>query len=255
MIYKSVAVILNGCIRDLSGKDNEQVTDFSGYIRCIEHINELLKDFQHVDIFFHTWNPFQETNVSVLHFDYDKEKLVSELHQVKNVRKIIFENQYTAEELDSLNATYTQFVQKNMQYKQNRTSTYSCFRAFKTLCNDVLQSERKYDYILRSRNDLLVDFENFQEILNYADKNYLCMPPNCWCFAESDYTNDHWLFGLTTNVFAALSYSTFDDFKEVVKNSWNQEHVTNKHMKRALCSFYTAPVKSYVILHLNRKLI
>jgi hypothetical protein len=171
------------------------------------------------------------------------------------MRKVIFEDQYTAEELDSLNAPYTQFLRHNMQYKQNRTSIYSCFRAFKILCNEVLQSEAQYDYILRSRNDLLVEFENFQDIIKHADNNYLCMPPNCWCFAQSDYTNDHWLFGLTNNVIAGLSYSSFDEFKDIVKNSWNQEQITNKHMKRAGLPFYTAPIKSYLLQHMNRKLI
>ena len=252
---KSVAVIVNGCIRDLM---NAPITleDFSEYKRIISSINALLQDFKTVHIYYHTWNPCPATNVSVHEYAYNKEKFIEEFQSLPNIHTLLFENQYTAESLDALQAPYTQqAIANNYQYKQTRTAIYNCFLAFHQLCTAVKSSGIAYDYILRMRNDLLIDFANFSEIVENADNDMLCMPPNTWCFLNPNYTNDHWLFGKAGHILTAFSDRSFDELKTIVASSWNQEEATNTHYRKTNCKLFTAPVTSYVIIHYNRKFV
>ena len=185
MIEKSVAVIINGCIRPHACNNTPDLKicleDFTEYKQAIIQINTLLKDFKTVHIYYHTWNPFPETNIHRHEYSYKKDKFIEEINQIPNVYNMIFEEQYTTEELDTLGAYHTQsVVRSNYNCKVARTSIYNCFKAFNSLCNSVKKSGNHYDYILRTRNDLLVEFADFKTVVSKADENYLCLPPNCW---------------------------------------------------------------------------
>ena len=61
MINKSIAVIINGCLRDVSNLNI--LEDFTLYKKVIEETKNNLKDFETVHIYYHTWDTFQETDV------------------------------------------------------------------------------------------------------------------------------------------------------------------------------------------------
>ena len=254
MKESSVAIIMNGCMRHLYPETQEKLTDFTGYKKVIENINKLLIDFKTVHIYFHTWNPFINTDISIHNYSYDKDLLIKELSTLPNVYSIIIEDQVTEINLDNINANYTEFLRNNMQYKSNRTSIYNCFKSYNTLCDYVKKSGNNYDYILRTRNDLILEFNDFNNILVKAMENHICVPPNLWCPVNPEFINDHWVFARSEYVIKGLCYSSFEEFNRLVYQSWNQEHLTYKHLIKANCPIYIADVLSYNILHLNRKL-
>jgi hypothetical protein len=254
MRENSVAVIVNGCMREITDK-TEKLINFTDYKRVLENVNRLLSDFKTVHIYFHTWNPFVNTDISLNIYSYDKDLLIKELSTIPNIHKLIFEDQFTSDELDSKNAKYTQFLVKHMQCKSNRTSMYNCFKAYNTLCHEVKMSGINYDYILRTRNDLIFEFNDFNTLVSKAEEDYLCIPPNTWCPLDPQFINDHWVFAKTDYLMKGLCYSSLEEFNEVVAQSWNQEQLTYKHLLKANRPIFTAGVSSYHILHHNRKFV
>jgi hypothetical protein len=55
------------------------------------------------------------------------------------------------------------------------------------------------------------------------------------------------LFGKTELVLSAISYSSLDEFKQIVSTSWNQEEVTMDLIRRTNTPMYVFPVESYEI--------
>ena len=260
---KSVAVIINGCVRPLRISEiNRYLEDFTEYKRVIEHINILLKDFQTVHIYYHTWDPMPATNIPNAEYAYNKDKLIRELSDLSNIKQLIFEEPYTSSYLDSINAKYVKsIIQQNFIHKASRTSIYSVFKAYSTLSNTVIASGIHYDYILRMRNDVLIDFSDFQTVLTKADEHYLCLPPNCWSvpkdkwYSETNRINDHWLFGLSNYVIPAICYSSLDEFTEIVGASHDAEELTGTYIHRVGRPLYIIPVSSYLLLNEYRKFI
>jgi len=267
MIDKSIAVIVNGCIRphDCNKRPDVNVCldDFTEYKQVILQINTLLSDFKTVHIYYHTWNPFPETNIRRHEYSYKQDTFIEEVKRIPNVYSMLFEEQYTTEQLDSLGARHTQsVVNSNYDCKVARTSIYNCFKAFNSLCNAIKTSGNHYDYIVRTRNDLLIEFTDFKTVISKADENYLCVPPNCWCVPRHEWysphirsINDHWVFGKTDALMSGICFSTFEEFTQVVGNSYNAEEITKTYFRKSNCPLYITPVKSYMILHEHRKLI
>jgi hypothetical protein len=255
MFNKSVAVILNGCIRNLDNVDCSDILEnFSGYQKVIDEIKYLLKDFQVVHIYYHTWNSFDTTNIKLGTFAYNKEKFYSDINLI--VYKLILEDQYTQDQLDEMQVPITkQFQNISNPPKANRTSIYNCFKAYKSLCDNVKNSGIHYDYILRSRNDLVVEFMNFKDIIQKSDENYICIPVrNIDKENEPIFTNDHFAFGKAEIMLTAFSYSSFDEFKLIVNTAWNQEEINFTYLSKC-APIFRATVSSYNILHGNRKLL
>lgn len=241
----SVAVLLNGCIRE----------SFDIYGKVIENINTYLKDFETIDIYFHTWSPFDTTNIDRLEFSFNQTDLVEYLSKQKNIHKIIVEKQTTKEDLDKLDFPFNQFLVKVGYIYPTRTSIFACFSAFKTLANAVVASAKNYDYVLRTRNDLLIEIPNFSNIIASANLNKLCIPKVAFCdLNDPRFINDHWIFGKTINTLKAIDYKDMDFFKQTVQSSWNQEEITKKIYKTAECEFYFFDVSSYFLYAGKRKL-
>jgi hypothetical protein len=232
MINKSIAVIINGCLRDES---NNILEDFTLYKKVIEEIKSDLKDFETVHIYYHTWNTFQKTDVLSKKYAYNKEKFINEFESI--TYKLIIEDQYTQDELRG----YT-LSKSDLSYKYDCRYMFNCFKSYKTLCYNIKKSNNTYDYILRTRNDLIVKFEDFKEIINKSDNDYICIPPIFWCPPE--YINDHWVFGKSELIHMMFNQYSLDDLKMIVKNSWNWEEVFKKHIHNPI---YIAPVSYYKV--------
>jgi hypothetical protein len=202
------------------------------------------------------------TNIPNAEYAYNKDKLIRELSDLSNIKQLIFEEPYTSSYLDSIDAKYSQSIIKHhYKYKSARTSIYSMFKSYKTLCNTVIASGIHYDYILRMRNDVLIDFSDFQKVLVKADEHYLCLPPNCWSvpkhnwYSETHHVNDHWLFGLSNYVISAICYSSLDEFTEIVGASYNGEELTGTYIHKVGRPLYIIPISSYLLLNEYRKFI
>ena len=235
MINKSIAVIINGCLRDVSNLNI--LEDFTLYKKVIEETKNNLKDFETVHIYYHTWDTFQETDVLLKKYAYNKEKFINEFSSI--TYKLIIEDQYTQDELK-----YCTLSKSDVSYKYDCRYMFNCFKSFNTLCYNINKSNNKYDYILRTRNDLIVKFEDFKEIINKSDEDYVCIPPIFWCPHYKEYINDHWVFGKSKLILMIFNQYSLDDLKMIVKDSWNWEEVFKKHIHNPI---YIAPVSYYKV--------
>jgi hypothetical protein len=242
---KSVVVIVNGCIRD----------SVENYATVIYNINSYLNMFD-VSIYIHTWEPFPITNKSIHQYNYNKEEYIKIMKSLPNVKDIIFEQQQIDEELNILRIPYNKLTLSGGEKanKESRIAIFNCFTAFKSLLDFIKNNNIQYDYLLRVRNDLIVDINNFNHIIEHADNNELCIPPNYWC--GEPYKNDHWVFGKYNILKDILTYDNIEHYINFSKDSWNQEDLTFKFLLRNNNLIYIFNnISNYLILHEYRKFI
>jgi hypothetical protein len=238
---EKMAVILNGCIR----------YSLEDYIKVIQNIIRLFENEYIIDIYFHTWDTFEKTNVSKHEYAYDKDALLEMLNSIKYIKKIIIDKPLSEQYYDDNKFPYNQFnVHTNYNNKPTRTAIYNCSFAYNSLIDSINKSKVKYDYILRCRNDLLFDINNISELKHYMSNNYICIPPNIWCPAKPVYINDHISIARSELLISGL-FSSTDEIKKIVESSWNQEEVTYNLLVRTKAPFHTFKLKGqyYISLH------
>jgi len=239
---KSVVVIVNGCIRDT----------IENYTIIIHNINSYLNIFD-VSIYIHTWEPFSITNKSIHQYNYNKEEYIKIMKSLPNVKDIIFEQQKTDEELNILGVPYNKLTLSGGENasKECRNSIFNCFTAFKTVLDFLKINNLEYDYLLRVRNDLIVNINDFNPIIEHADNNELCIPPNYWC--GEPYKNDHWVFGKYNILKDILTYKSIEEYINKATISWNQEELTHLFLLQNNNSIYIFNnINRYFILSGNR---
>lgn len=238
---KSVVVIVNGCIRD----------SISKYADVIYNINSYLYIFN-IDIYIHTWEPFPNTNKKIHQYNYNKEEFINEMQKIPNVKKILFEKQKTDEELNLLNIPYNKLTLSapNASY-ECRNAIFNCFTAYKSLLEKIKSTNIKYDYLLKVRNDLLIGIDSFDNIIEHANNNELCIPPNYWC--DTKYYNDHWIFAKYSIIKDILTYNSIQEYIDKTRISWNQEELSHLFLSKNKNSIYIFNnINKYIILYGNR---
>jgi hypothetical protein len=242
---KSVVVIVNGCIRD----------SIENYVMVIKNINTYLHMFD-VSIYIHTWEPFPITNKSIHQYNYNKEEYIKLMKSLPNVNSIIFEQQKTDEELNILGIPYNKLTLSGGEKasKECRNSIFNCFTAFKSLLEKIKSTNTEYDYLLRVRNDLIININDFNPIIEHANNNELCIPPNYWC--GEPYKNDHWVFGKYNILKYILTYNSIQEYIDKTRISWNQEELTHLFLLQNNNILYIFNnVSKYLILHGYRKFV
>lgn len=230
---ETMAVILNGCIR----------YSFEYYIKVIQNIIRLFENDYTIDIYFHTWDTFPQTNVDKHEYAYDKESLLELLYSIKNIKNVIIDKPFSEQYYDDNNFPYNKFnVHTNYNNKPTRTAIYNCSFAYNSLIDNINNSGKKYDYILHCRNDLIFDIKDKSKLKDYMSKNYICIPPNIWCPAKPEYINDHIAIARSELLLKGF-YCNIDELKNIVKSSWNQEEVTNNLLSRIKSPFYIFNLK------------
>ena len=242
---KSIAVIVNGCIRD----------SMENYSNVIHNINLYLYMYD-VSIYIHTWEPFPQTNISIHQYYYNKEEYIKIMKSLPNVKEIIFEQQKTDEELNILKIPHNKLTLSGGEKasKECRNAIFNCFTAFKSLLDFIKNNNIEYDYLLRVRNDLIININDFNPIIEHADNNELCIPPNYWC--GEPYKNDHWVFGKYNILKDILTYDDIEHYINYSKDSWNQEELTFKFLSKNNNLIYIFNnISKYLILHEYRNFV
>jgi hypothetical protein len=230
---ETIAVILNGCIR----------YSLEYYDKVIQNIIRLFENDYIVDIYFHTWDTFEKTNVDKHEYAYDKDKLLELLYSIKNIKNVIIDKPFSEKYYDDNKFPYNQFnVHTNYSYKPTRTAIYNCSFAYNSLIDNIKNSGKKYDYILRCRNDLIFDIDNISNLKHYMLNNYICIPPNIWCPVKPEYINDHLAIAKSDILIKGL-FSNIDEIKNIVNSSWNQEEVTYNLLSRTKSPFHIFKLK------------
>lgn len=238
----TLAIIINGCIRD----------NIHEYIKVINNLINKFEYYYIIDIYFHTWDTFEKTNVSKHEYSYDKELLLKSLYSIKNI-KVIIDKPFIDKYYDENNFPYNMFnVSVNYKYKQSRTSIYNCSFAYNSLINAVNESKKKYDYILRCRNDLFLNINDINNLNHKISNDYICIPPNLWYNVKHTFLNDHFVIAKSEIIMSGL-FSTTEEIKDIVKKSWNGEEVMYNLLSRTKKSIYIFDINGeYLILNERR---
>ena len=168
MLDKNLALIISGKIRD----DIDTILT-----NMLSLKNKLLVHISNVEIYFQTWNDTDE---------YILQKILINPH----IYKPIITQQVLSISDDKMLKIHSPNVSLNVY--NMFTGVYQAFTKL----------DKKYDYVCRCRNDLVIDLEDqnivsiFQKL--QEDSRYYCYPIHYWM--HKDGCNDH---------FGIASYDTF----------------------------------------------
>lgn len=120
---------------------------------CFPNLQKYLLSKHDVDIYIHTWDV---SNVSLNGETHENEIEKSELLNLFNPKKIVVENYF--DKRDSLNQKYLNYPKTEGTYDRSISMFYKIEECFNLV-------EGEYDFIIRSRMDLLLNEEiNFSSL-------------------------------------------------------------------------------------------
>jgi hypothetical protein len=120
---------------------------------CFPNLQKYLLSKHDVDIYIHTWDV---SNVSLNGETHENEIEKSELLKLFNPKKIVVENYF--DKRDSLNQKYLNYPKTEGTYDRSISMFYKIEECFNLV-------EGEYDFIIRSRMDLLLNEEiNFSSL-------------------------------------------------------------------------------------------
>lgn len=120
---------------------------------CFPNLQKYLLSKHDVDIYIHTWDV---SNVSLNGETHENEIEKSELLKLFNPKKIVVENYF--DKRDSLNQKYFNYPKTEGTYDRSISMFYKIEECFNLV-------EGEYDFIIRSRMDLLLNEEiNFSSL-------------------------------------------------------------------------------------------
>jgi len=190
---KKICIFFTGAIRE----------DFEFIKNNIYFIKNNFKDYN-VTTIFHTWYPMRDN------YDYDYYSFKKEIE--KNIDILLFSKQENLSEYP--------------RCRNNSPPLY--FYSILEIFNYINKNNLKFDFIVRTRNDLEIKIKNIEKFL---DGN-IYVPKLFWYDALPNHTNDHF-FIASFEDFEKINNLTEEKIKLFCQNSHNCEEF-NSHVLQTM---------------------
>lgn len=198
-------------------------------INCIQNCSRQFSFLEH-DIWAFTWKTENNAEDALRPFVY---KLIAN------------EPSPTNEDMDIKGIPFTKQLQTHPEHAICRVGHYATLYGVSYVFDEIEKSGIKYEYALRTRNDLdigLIDPENWLDIIKENPKTYIT-PEMPWCPIG---INDHLGFGAFENVRNVWTYDE-QHFKKTVPECWNPEAYIKTRTDLFNLQRVAKPVTKYIV--------
>ena len=169
-----------------NGKKYKIAVLLSGHVRTLpvlSSLNQIAKNHD-IDVFVSTWDNIgikgSETN---LNDAVNYNKVLSKINQLPNLKKFVIENnkEFLLKN-DDKSISYFNYSSPEIFIK---SQLYSIDKSFSLLKEYVMETDTKYDMVIRSRMDIEIDkFVITEKIINDINNHKIIFVPNDTCGHE-----------------------------------------------------------------------
>jgi hypothetical protein len=195
-------------------------------------------------------NQFSTIDHDIWVFTWKTDDNVEDLVRPHVFKLIAEEPSPTSEDLDWLQIPYTQQLVRSPEHNICRISHYSTMYGLNYLFNEITKSGIEYEYALRMRNDIEIEFGDITKWFDAVENNpkAYVTPPMKWCPVG---INDHVGLG---NFHSVKNMWAYDDthIKNVLSQCWNFEVYVQQRLITTDLENIIMPVNKYIVKRTGR---